>query len=348
MSVKDQAQVPVKSKGIVRKLLEMIPGIVLLFVIGYASKYIASFIPHMDYILIAIALGMAISNIFGIHDVFVPGVNTYELWLKTGIVFLGAKLALGNVLSLGATGLILVVLEIIIAITSVTWLSRKFGLPEKTGSLLAIGVGICGVSAIIGASGAIDAKERDSSLAIATILCFGALMIFIFPFLGHMLGLTDQAFGVWAGLSVDNTAEAVATGFVYSDAAGQIATLTKLCRNALMGFVILIFAIHYARKGMAETVEHKAKFLWNKFPKFLLGFLAVSLLVTFGFFTKGEIKAIDGMAKWAFMLSFAGVGFRTKFSEMKKAGLKAFLVGLGAEFAVAAATLVMVVVVYMI
>lgn len=334
-------------KGLLRKGMEMIPGILLLFVVGYVSKYLDAYIPYVDYILIAIALGMAISNIFGIHPIFIPGINSYELWLKTGIVFLGAKLALGNVLNLGATGLILVILEIIIALTAVTWLSRKFGLPEKTGTLLSIGVAICGVSAIIGASGAIDAEERDSSLAIATILCFGAVMIFALPLLGHWLGISDQAFGVWAGLSVDNTAEAVATGYIYSDQAGDIATLTKLCRNALMGFVILLYAIYYARKGMAAAVEHKGKFIWKKFPKFLLGFLAVSLFVTFGFFTKGEIKAIDHMSKWAFMLSFAGVGFRTKFSEMKKAGLKAFFVGLGSELVVTATTLAMVVLVYM-
>ncbi|AZR74398.1 hypothetical protein BBF96_13985 [Anoxybacter fermentans] len=342
-----QAQVLVVEKGYFQKYFKKIPGILLLFFVGYVAKIIAGYIPHVDYILVAITIGMVISNTVGVPEVFVPGVNTYELWLKIGIVFLGAKLALGNVLNLGAVGLTMVIVEIIVSIVTVTWLARKFGLPEKTGSLLAIGVGICGVSAIIGATGAINAKERDSSLAIATILIFGAGMIFIFPYLGHLLGLSDKAFGLWAGLAVDNTAEAVATGFVFSEAAGQIATLTKLCRNALMGIVILIFAIYYAQKGMASGVKHKGRFIWSKFPKFLLGFLLVSILVTFGFFSKGEIKAINNLAKWAFMLTFAGVGFRTRFSEMKKAGLKAFLVGLGAEFMVSIVTLVMIVLVYL-
>lgn len=334
-------------KGLLGKGIEAIPGMLLLFAVGYLSKYLDAYIPYVDYILIAIVLGMAISNIFGIHPVFIPGINSYELWLKTGIVFLGVKLALGNMLSLGATGLLLVLLEITVAIATVTWLSRVLGLPEKTGALLSIGVAICGVSAIIGAAGAIEAKERDMSLAIAAILCFGAIMIFALPILGHWLGLSDPAFGVWAGLSVDNTAEAVATGYIYSDAAGELATLTKLCRNALMGFVILLYAVCYARKGMAATVEHKGKFIWKRFPKFLFGFLVLSLLVTLGFFTRGEIKAIDHMSKWVLMLSFAGVGFRTRFSEMKKAGVKVFLVGLGSELAVMAATLAMVVLVYM-
>lgn len=336
-----------KEKNYLGSFLEKIPGILLLFIVGYAGKYIASFIPHVDFILVAIFLGMLISNTIGIPKIFLPGIKTYELWLKIGIVFLGAKLVLSSLLNLGVVGLALVVIEIIVSIITVTWLAKKFGLPEKTGSLLAIGIAICGVSAIIGASGAINAKERDASLAIATILIFGAFMIFLFPFFGHLIGLTDQAFGFWAGLAVDNTAEAVATGFVFSETAGQVATLTKLCRNALMGFVILLFAIYYARKGLAADVPHKAKFIWKKFPKFLLGFLFLSLLVTLGFFSQGEIKEINHMAKWAFMLTFAGVGFRTQFSEMKKAGLKAFFVGLGAELVVSLVTLLMVLIAFM-
>lgn len=327
---------------------EKLPGFLLLVMVGYSAKIIASYIPHVDYILVAIAMGMLISNTIGVSKVFIPGINTYELWLKLGIVFLGAKLALGNLLNLGAIGLTLVVVEIIVSIFTVRWLSNKFKLPEKTGSLLAIGVGICGVSAIIGASGAINAEEKDSSLAIATILIFGAAMIFLFPYFGRLLGLGDYAFGFWAGLAVDNTAEAVATGFIFSEAAGQIATLTKLCRNALMGFVILLFAIYYARRGMAKDVENKAKFIWTKFPKFLLGFLVVSILVTIGFFSPSETKLINHLTKWAFMLTFAGVGFRTRFCEMKKAGIKAFFVGFSAELLVSIITLIMVYLIYMV
>ena len=348
MQTQQAQQTITYEKGYFQKYLRMVPGILLLFAVGYGAKLIAGYIPHIDYILVAIGIGMTISNTVGVPDIFVPGINTYELWLKIGIVFLGAKLALGNVLNLGAVGLSMVIIEIIISLTAVTWLAKKFGLPEKTGSLLAIGVGICGVSAIIGASGAINAKERDSSLAIATILIFGAGMIVIFPFIGHQLGLTDQAFGFWAGLAVDNTAESIATGFIYSDTAGQIATLTKLCRNALMGVVILFFSLYYAKKGMAANVDNKAKFVWDKFPKFVLGFLIVSLLVTFNFFGEGEVKSLKHLYKWAFMLTFAGVGFRTRFSEMKKAGLKAFFVGLGAEVVVSVVTLLMVFVLYMI
>lgn len=319
-----------------------LPGLLLLAAIGYLSKIIATYIPHVDYIIVAIILGMVIRNSIGVPKVFEAGVSTYELWLKTGIVLLGARLVLQQLFKLGALGLVMVVVEIIVSIAVVRLMSRKFQISEKLGSLLAIGVGICGVSAIIGCAGAIDADEKDQSYAIATILIFGAAAVFLYPLVGYALDMGHKSFGIWAGLAVDNTAEAVATGFVYSEAAGKYATLAKLCRNALMGIVIMGFAIHYARLGITEDVKHKGRFLWQKFPKFILGFLLFSLLATVGFFSKGQISALKNLYKWFFMLTFVGVGFATRFDDMRRTGLRPFVVGIGTEAAVGVFTLLMV------
>src|ERR1700730_8620577 len=159
-------------------------------------------------------------------------------------------------------------------------LGRAFGLPPKLVSLLAIASSICGVSAIIAAKGAIDADDEDVSYAIAAILALGAVSLFLFPLIGHALGMSDHAFGLWAGLAVDNTAEATAAGALYSDAAGKFAVIAKTTRNATIGFVVLGYAIYWARKQSGKVVTNKAAFLWEKFPKFILGFLALSGLAT--------------------------------------------------------------------
>ena len=168
-----------------------------------------------------------------------------------------------------------------------TWLGRTFNLGPKLTTLLAVGSSVCGVSAIIATQGAIDADEEDSSTAIAAILALGALSLFTFPLIGHALHMSDHAYGLWAGLAVDNTAEATAAGALYSDAAGKYAVLAKTCRNALIGFVVLGYAIQWVRKGLAsraatKQLDNKAAFLWKKFPKFVLGFLVISLLATLG------------------------------------------------------------------
>jgi uncharacterized integral membrane protein (TIGR00698 family) len=232
-----------------------------------------------------------------------------------------------------------VLVEVTFSLVFMTLLGRGFGLRPKLTSLLAVGSAVCGVSAIITTQGAIDADEEDSSYAIGAILALGALSLFVFPLIGHSLHLSDRAYGLWAGLGVDNTAEATAAGALYSDAAGKVAVLAKTCRNALIGFVVLGYAIYWARKGQAEKVTNKAAFLWKKFPKFVLGFLLISLLASVAFFTKPQTVALGNLSRWAFLLTFAGVGLRTNLRELAKQGARPFLVGAIGEVAIAAVTL---------
>jgi uncharacterized integral membrane protein (TIGR00698 family) len=234
---------------------------------------------------------------------------------------------------------VLIGIELALALTFMTYLGRAFKLKPKLVSLLAVGSSICGVSAIIAAQGAIDADEEDSSYAIAAILLLGAISLFLFPLIGHFLHLSDHAYGLWAGLAVDNTAEATAAGALYSDAAGKVAVLAKTCRNATIGFVVLGYAIYWAGKGQAAEVQNKGAFLWRKFPKFVLGFLLVSLLATVGFFTKPQLAAVGNLSRWAFLLTFAGVGLRTNVREMSKQGARPFIVGAVGEIVIALITL---------
>lgn len=199
---------------------------------------------------------------------------------------------LNDILKLGGVSLLLVAIEIIGAIAFMTFLGRVFHLKPKLITLLAVGSAVCGVSAIIATKGAIDADDEDSSFsiaaiaAIAAILALGALALFTFPLIGHAFHLGDRAYGMWAGLAVDNTAEATAAGALYSDAAGKLAVLVKSTRNAMIGFVVLAYAIYWASQGQAKEVGNKAAFLWQKFPKFVLGFLLISVLATYQFFNK--------------------------------------------------------------
>src|SRR5207245_3264919 len=150
-------------------------------------------IPHIEYVLWAILIGLAISNTVGVPEIFRAGVATYEFWLKAGIVLLGSRFLLGDVLKLGGVSLALVAIEITVSIAFMTLLGRAFKLRPKLTSLLAVGSAVCGVSAIIAAKGAIDADDEDSSFAIASILALGALALLTFPVFGHALPLNDHA-----------------------------------------------------------------------------------------------------------------------------------------------------------
>lgn len=335
------------------RILKILPGLLLLGAIGYAGKLLEQNVgsyakvhhwvfPNIEYVLWAILLGLTISNTVGVPEIFKSGVATYEFWLKAGIVLLGSRFLLGDILKLGGVSLLLVAIEIIGSLAFMTFLGRAFKLKPKLTSLLAVGSAVCGVSAIIATKGAIDADDEDSSFSIAAILALGALALFTFPLIGHALHLGDRAYGLWAGLSVDNTAEAAAAGALYSDPAGKLAVLVKSTRNAMIGFVVLAYAIYWASRGQAQAVTNKAAFLWQKFPKFVLGFLLISVLATYQFFNKEQIGALANLSRWAFLLTFAGVGLRTNFRDMRRQGLRPFLVGAIGEVVIAVSTLVLV------
>jgi uncharacterized integral membrane protein (TIGR00698 family) len=331
----------------------MLPGVALLAGIGYLGKLTEQSIsaygkahhqmlPNIEYVLWAILFGLLLSNTVGVPRIFRPGLATYEFWLKAGIVLLGSRFLLGDVLKLGSLSLIFVIIELAVSIALMTVLGRWMRLSPKLTSLLAIGSSICGVSAIIAAKGAIEADDEDVSYAIAAILSLGAFSLFAFPAIGHALGMSDQAFGLWAGLAVDNTAEATAAGALYSDTAAKFAVLAKTTRNAMIGFVVLGYAIYWARKAERVEVANKAGFLWQKFPKFVLGFLLISLAATWGIFSKPQLADLANLSRWAFLLTFAGVGLNTDIRQLRKQGLRPLAVGAAGEFAIAGLTLAMV------
>src|SRR2546429_5536025 len=263
------------------RLVRLLPGVAVLFAIGYAGKLSEALLrdygkahhlalANIEYVLWAIVFGMVIANTVGVAQVFRPGVATYDFWLKAGIVLLGARFLLGDVLKLGGVSLVLVAIEIAGSLVFMTFLGRLFKLKPKLTTLLAVGSAVCGVSAIIATKGAIEADDEDSSFSIAAILALGALALFTFPLIGHALHLSDRAYGLWAGLGVDNTAEATAAGALYSDAAGKLAVLVKSTRNAMIGFVVLAYAIYWASQGQAKSVGNKAAVLVPKLPTTLL------------------------------------------------------------------------------
>src|SRR5260370_18481353 len=219
--------------SISNKFLRLIPGVALLAVIGFAGKLLEKntnlyakshhwTIPNIEYVLWAILIGLAVSNIFGLVEILKPGVGTYEFWLKAGIVLLGSRFLLGDVWKLGGVSLLLVFIEIAGSLAFMTFLGRLFGLRPKLTTLLAVGSAVCGVSAIIATKGPIEADDEDSSFAIAAIPALGALSLFTFPLLGHALHLSDHVYGLCAGLAVGNTAAATAARALYSDAADKL------------------------------------------------------------------------------------------------------------------------------
>lgn len=346
-----------------KKLLDKIPGLILLVAIGLLGRqceltYTALAKLHhwrlpkiegiiWDILLAAIAINLLAwlspraMETYRAHCK--SGVDSYKFFLGVGIAFLGARFLFTALLKLGVQGFAL--LPLTFASTAVIFilLGKLFKLSSKQITLLFIGSGICGASAIAATAPAIDASDEEQSTSMGAIVIMGAMSIIIFPMVGHFLHLSNGFFGLWAGFGVDNTAEVAATGMIFSAAAGQLAIITKSARNACIGPVALGCSIYYSRKGMAKGIEgNKLWFLLKKIPWFVPAMLIVSALASAKVFSPAQIGEMANFSVWMFWLMFAGLGLSLNLSEMSKKGLKALAVGVLGELCSAIAVFAIV------
>jgi uncharacterized integral membrane protein (TIGR00698 family) len=305
----------------VRRLL---PGLGLLLLLGLLARGVVSYLPVGSDLVVVIALGVLLANTVGIPDWASEGVGTYDRWLEAGIVLMGATIGLGQVLAVGDRVLLVVLLTVCATVLTVEFLSRVvFDVPEKVGSLLAAGSGICGVSAITAVAGGIKPDREEVAYAAATVLLFDAVTLAVYPVLGRLLDLSDVVFGVWAGATMFSTGPVTAAGFAHSQTAGEWAVIVKLARNVLIGAVAIGYATYYAGRGSAAaTVGSKPRYLWRTFPKFVLGFVLLMLLGSVGVFSDPQTAAIGTASNWAFLLAFAGIGLSIDVGEFRDMGVE--------------------------
>jgi uncharacterized integral membrane protein (TIGR00698 family) len=314
-----------------RRVARYAPGVLALAGVGYFALLASSFLSGLQYVPLAILLGAFVSNTFGVHPALERGVSTYELWLKAGIVLLGAQVAFGSLGLFWLRALPLAALAAAAGIVVVLALSRALRLPPRLGALLAAGTGVCGVSAILRAAPELGADDEEIEYAIGAVLALGAAAILLYPLLGTLLGLGPKVYGLWTGLSVNNTAEAVATGYSYrgdAELAGGVAIATKLCRVAMLGGAVYALARPKAPVGGGPGTRPRQ--LWERLPKFVLMFFGVSLLASTGLLSESERDSLRNLSSWLFLLAFAGIGFKLRWPDLRRGGLRPLAaVGLG-------------------
>ncbi|WP_323676119.1 putative sulfate exporter family transporter [Halorubellus sp. PRR65] len=285
--------------------------------------------PVASELVVAVALGLLVTNTVGVPDPLAPGVRTHTRWLEAGIVLMGARVSLSTLLSTGPTLAALVVGVVVLTLVLVECLANAvFGVRGKLGSLLAAGASVCGVSAAVGVAGSIDANEDDLAYAAGTILLFDVAMLFAYPVVGSALGLTERTFGVWAGLTMFSTGPVTAAGFAFGDVAGRWATVTKLTRNLLLGVLVVAYSLRYAnadteRDGdRVETtgIAGSVRAIWASFPTFVLGFFAVVVLTSTGLVPDAATATMERAYKALFLVAFAGLGLSVDVDDLRSTG----------------------------
>ena len=295
---------------------------------------------QFKYVAMLLIGGIIIRNTIGVAPVFLPGIGIARPLIKPGIIILGVHYIWSDVLKVGGTGLILTSFFIFGTAITVMYLCKKLKVPDGLAGILGAGTGVCGVSAIIATAPVVKAKPRDMAYAIGTILLFGTLMLFVMPYLGQMLNISQPQFGAWAAIAILNTAQLIAAAEWYGDEARNTAVLINAARIMLIPFIVMYTVWFF---GLKESTDQDTGFwatIKNKFPVFILGFFLLVLLNSLQLDALGGPKvahtpfwAMNATYKWFFALGFAGIGLSISLDDMKKAGGIAFLVGSGAATA---------------
>lgn len=257
------------------------------------------------------------------------GIRT-ELFLKVGLVLLGAGVSFSQLApaAVGAT------LQGVLLISSVFffcwWLGGRFGLDDKLRAVMAMAVSVCGVSAAIAAAGAVAAKKEQVTYVTSLVILTALPLMVLAPVLAGWMGLTPEVAGAWFGGNIDTTAAVVGAGTLYGEAAQKVASIVKTTQNALIGVVTFLLALYFATVVERKPNERpSARLIWERFPKFVLGFLVASLLSSLGWIDGGRGTAIEALKNWSFTFAFVCLGLELSLGEFRQMGwapLSVFLI----------------------
>lgn len=315
----------------------------------------------INHVIIVIIIGMLIRNTIGIPSWAQAGVKTSRLFIKMGVILLGSLYSLAELAKLGATSIALIATFMFATIIFTMWLGNKYKMHPASSACLAAGAGVCGVSAIVAVAPAVKAKGEDIAYSIATILSFGIVCLFTFPILGHLMGLTPEQFGMWAGTGILNSGQVLAAALAFDPGTAdhpsislKVGEVYNLTRVVFLPFVVLLITVLYTRMAAdcddvckTESTESAKSTFFKKFPLFVLGFIATVALTSFGAFgptepASADLKAIREIYGWFFSIGLTGLGLQISFAEMRKAGGAPLIVGSAAGFLKAALSLVVI------
>lgn len=322
-----------------KKITTNIPGAALALVIAVIAKLLENLESRLgvNFIggsVIALFIGMAVNAFFKPTPLTAPGIKfTSKKILKFAIILLGASLNIGTVLTVGKFSLTVMVFTLATCFGLGALIGKALGLNWKTSSLINAGTGICGGSAIAAIAPVIEATDMDIAYGLSATFLFDTVMVVVFPLVGRAMGLSDAAFGLWAGTAVNDTSSVVATGYAFSEAAGDFATMVKLTRTLSIIPAVLVFAaiqLHIKKKSAegGESGENRVKVRFRSiFPWFILGFLAMSGLASLGVIPTALAAFLKKAGKFLMIAALAAVGLNTDFKSLCRSGAKPMLHG---------------------
>lgn len=320
------------------KILKYFPGIILSAVIAVLACWIESLLPvHLiGSAVLAMFIGMLFNHFLKNTGLLADGIKfTSKKILKFAIILLGLSLNITTILHVGKMSLTVMVFTLLTCFGGGYFIGKALGLNWKLSNLISAGTGICGGSAIAAIAPTIEADDNDVAYAMSATFLFDMAMIVLFPIMGQALGMSDEAFGIWAGTAVNDTSSVVATGYAFSEGAGDFATMVKLTRTLAIIPTVITFAFIQLRLKRKEALANqqngndlKATFSIKKiFPWFIIGFVVMSCIASVFSIPATVVSASKTVSKFLMVCALSAIGLNTSFANMKKAGIRPMIHG---------------------
>lgn len=304
-------------------------GFPVVFILAWISLFLAGNYTinyyGLEYVLWCLFIGLFVSNVIGLPEWLKPAVKT-EFYIKTGLVILGSGVLFNEIVKAGAYGIVQSILVVAVIWYFSYWVCRKLGVDEEFSAMLSSGVSICGVSAAIATSGAIKGDPKKLSYVTSIVLICAVPMLVLQPMFAKYFGMPDVVAGAWIGGTLDTSGSVVAAGALVSELAMKVGVIVKMSQNVLIGVAAFILSIVWTFKKAAEVPGGEKPSLmeiWFRFPKFVLGFIIVSVVFSF-FVGTGTMDAVKGPLGWLrtmwFALAFTCIGLETRFADLVEMG----------------------------
>ena len=330
-----------------KECLLFLLGVTICFAVAGLSVLSEKLIPGelLGASIIALFMGTIINSFF--HPTWIkPALKfTSKKILKAAIVLLGASLSVSTILSVGKMTFFVMIFTFAMCFGGGYFIRKLFGLNWKLSNLISAGTGICGGSAVAAIAPVIDADDKDIAFAMSSTFLFDMVMIALYPLMGKALGMSDIAYGIWAGTSVNDTASVVASGYAFSEAAGDFATMVKLTRTIAIIPTVLVFAwigVRMKKKEMLASGDGKNVNMMKIIPWFIGGFLLLAIANSIGFIPAAVSGVMKTTSKFLMVTALAAIGLSTSITDFKKAGLAPMFYGITIDTLVTLTALVVI------
>lgn len=321
-----------------RKPDHLAPGLILVVAGTVVAAIIGSLASSVSTLVLAVIVGAVVGNVGLANGRTQPGLSfAAKRLLRVGVVLLGLRLSLGDVVELGARGIVVVAATVTVTFFGTQALGRHLGLSRDLSLLVATGYSICGASAIAAVEGSTEASEEEVAASIGLVTLFGSLAILALPLLSPILGLTDGQFGAWAGASVHDVAQVVATASTGGAAVVAAAMVVKLTRVVLLTPIVIGVNLHrragHRSKGRGDGQSPPL------LPLFVAGFMAMVALRSTGWLPTFVIDGGRSVEGWLLAAALVGLGAGVRIDRLRRLGPKPLLLGLLAWVVVATVSL---------